>query len=252
MALGRVVRAVFLTFASLACAQGQSFLPIPTPLSPPSETISLIAPKGTLVQLILDQEVRVQKVGQSIHGRVVLPVYAFDREVIPAGTGVTGRIIKIESISGKKRTLAILDADFTPARKIQVEFSEFVLADGRHIPLHAEITAASGQVIQFVAADENDQEKKKGIKDAASEKVNEAKEEVKRDWEIAKKQVHEPGKMHRLKRFVQGQLPVRPQYIDAGTLYFAELLDSIDFGSEQLSLEDVSFVGISHSFPKAT
>jgi hypothetical protein len=200
-------------------------------------------PKGTLIQLVLDQELRVRKAGQPVHGRVVLPVYAFDKLVIPAGTEVIGQIATIDEISGKQRTLSILNADFTPARKISVEFSELVLADGRHVPLHADVTPASGQIIQFVSAGEKDQEKKKGVKQAVSEKVSEAKEEAKRDWENAKKQVTEPGKMHRLKRFVLEQLPVRPQYLDAGTLYFAELLEPLDFGSEQLTAEAVSFVG---------
>jgi hypothetical protein len=239
----RAVCAGFLTCACAVWAQGQVVRWIPIPSPPPAETIPLIVPKGTPVQLILDTEVRVQKVGQPIHGRVVQPVYAFDRLVIPAGTEVTGRITKLEDVSGKKRTLAVLNADFTPARKIEVGFDELVLADGRHIPLHADITPASGQVIQFVSADENDAAKKKGLKQAASEKVNQAKEEAKRDWEIAKKQVTEPGKMHRLERLVVAQLPVHPQYIDAGTLYFAELLEPLDFGSEPLTPLAVAFVG---------
>src|SRR5437879_9731949 len=205
MAMGRVVCTGFLMCACVAWAYSQEPAPAPTPapspaaapapaapLANPSQTIALTVPKGTPLQVGLDQEVRVQKVGQPVHGRVVQPVYAFDRLVVPVGTEVTGQITQIEDISGKKRTLAILNADFTPARKIEVEFNELALADGKHIPLRTVVTPGSGQVIQLVSAGEN--EKKKTVKDAASEKMKEAKQEAKRAWQDARKQVKEPGK----------------------------------------------------------
>jgi hypothetical protein len=46
--------------------------------------------------------------------------------------------------------------------------------------------------------------------------------------------VKSPGKGHRLKRFGLAQLPVRPQYLDAGTVYFAELEEPLDFGRKTL------------------
>ncbi len=254
MAMGRVVCTGFLMCACVAWAYSQEPAPAPTPapssaaapapappLANPSQTIALTVPKGTPLQVGMDQEVRVQKVGQPVHGRVVQPVYAFDRLVVPVGTEVTGQITKIEHISGKKRTLAILNADFTPARKIEVEFNELVLADGKHIPLRTVVTPGSGQVIQLVSAGEN--EKKKTAKGAASEKMKEAKQEAKRAWQDARKQVKEPGKMHRLGRHAVAQLPVHPQYIDAGTLYFAELQEPLDFGSEPLTREAAATIG---------
>jgi hypothetical protein len=49
--------------------------------------------------------------------------------------------------------------------------------------------------------------------------------------------------MHRLVRYGVAQLPVHPQYIDAGTLYWAELRESLDFGSEPLTNKTVSTIG---------
>lgn len=57
------------------------------------------------------------------------------------------------------------------------------------------------------------------------------------------KQLKTPGKMHRLKRYVQSQLPIHPQYIPAGTVYFAELNNPIDFGSEVLQPEQALSIG---------
>jgi hypothetical protein len=51
------------------------------------------------------------------------------------------------------------------------------------------------------------------------------------------KQVHEPAKMHKIIRYGIAQLPVHPQFIDAGSVYFAELEEPLDFGSEPLTPE---------------
>src|SRR5271157_225797 len=51
----------------------------------PPQTVALTVAKGSPLQVVLDQEVRVKKVGQPVHGRTVEPVYAFDHIVVPAG-----------------------------------------------------------------------------------------------------------------------------------------------------------------------
>jgi hypothetical protein len=199
------------------------------------ENIDLTVPKGAALHVVLDREIRVQKVGQPIHGHLIEPVYTFDKLVLPVGTEVTGQLSEIESVSAGRRTLAALDANFTPTRVITVEFSELSLADGRHIPIHTSVVPGSGQVIRFVTAAEN--RKKKGVKDAVTEKERRAKQEARRQFDSAMQQVKEPGKLHRVKRYAVAQLPVHPQYIDAGTVYFAELGKPLEFGSEPLTPE---------------
>jgi hypothetical protein len=39
----------------------------------------------------------------------------------------------------------------------------------------------------------------------------------------------EPGRIYRAKRYLLAQFPVHPQYIDPGTVYFAELQAPLDF-----------------------
>jgi hypothetical protein len=41
-------------------------------------TVDLSVPVGTPLQVVLDREVRVKKVGQPLHARLVQPVYAYD------------------------------------------------------------------------------------------------------------------------------------------------------------------------------
>lgn len=205
------------------------------------QSVALTVPKGTPLHVALDDEVRIAKTGQLIQGHVVEPVYAFDKLVVPVGTKVTGQITKIESVSAGKRTAAALDANFTPAHKIQVEFNQMTLPDGKQIPLHTTVTPGSGNVVEFVSA--ADEHQSKGIKDEAAERTRQAKQEAKQEWNDAMKQVKEPGKIHRLERFALAELPVHPQYIDAGTTYFAELQEPIDFGSETLTSELASSIG---------
>lgn len=247
MVLSRGVCSLFLACVCAGWANAQDAPPAPTldsrrpsasadaieAASAPPDTVPLIVPKGMAVQIALDKEVRVREAGQPISGHVVEPVYAFDKLVVPVGTAVTGRITTIEHISNGKRALSALDAEFTPAHKIDVEFTEFVLPDGKHLPIHTRVTPGSGQIIQFITATDADQQK--GMKDAAAEKAKEAKAEAKREWDSAMQLSKEPGKVRKIERYAVAQLPVHPQYIDAGTVYLAELQQPLDFGSEPLT-----------------
>ena len=86
----------------------------------------------------------------------------------------------IEGVSKTARTIAAMNANFSPTHQIRVEFDELHLADGRKIPLHTVVSPASG-VLQFVPAGEKE---KQGMKNAgknmASRKINEAKQEARR------------------------------------------------------------------------
>jgi type IV secretory pathway VirB10-like protein len=213
--------------------------PNTTPMQP--QSLALTVPKGTPLQVALDHEVRVRKVGQTIHGRVVDPVYAFDHVVVPVGSEVSGLITKIEPITRGKRTMAALDADFSPTRKVEVTFNALKLADGRHVPLSTSVTPGSGQVIQFVAASENKKSNK--VKDQASERTRQAKEQARQQWNNAMNQFKTPGRMHRGKRYLEAQLPVHRQFIPAGTVYFAELQEPLDFGSEVMTPQMAEAIG---------
>jgi len=204
----------------------------------PVRTIPLILPKGTPIQIALDKEVRVKNAGQPVHGKVIEAVYAFDRVVIPVGTEVKGRITTLEDISGAKRTLAAMDANFTPDHKAVLEFEELVLADGTHMTVHTTVTPGTGQVVEFVEAKEA-----KGVKDQAAHKVEQAKQQAKQTWNDAKKQITEPGLMHRFARFIYSQLPFHPHYLDAGALYSAELQEPLDFGSIPLTEKIAATIG---------
>jgi hypothetical protein len=199
------------------------------------ENIDLTVPKGAALQVALDREVRIKAVGQPINGRIVEPVYAFDKLIIPVGSEVNGKISQIEGVPATARTMAALNANLTPQRQIEVEFTGLVTVDGKHIPIQTSVVPGSGQVLQFVTAAES--QKKKDVKDVVTQKERQAKAEARRQFEDAMEQVKQPGKMHRLERAALAQLPVRSQYVDAGTVYFAKLKQPLQFGSEPLTAD---------------
>src|SRR5579863_870729 len=170
-------------------------------------TIPLEVPVGTPLPVVLDKEVRIRKAGQPIHGKIAESVYAFDQLVVPAGSEVTGTVTQIAGVSALKRTMAALDTNFSPTRDVSITFDQLVLPDGRTLPLHTHVSAASQGVLQFATATEVKNQNKKEIKDnaavkLASAKASETKQEISREWEAAKMQVSAPGKMHRLKRLL--------------------------------------------------
>lgn len=216
--------------------------PATVPQAPePPQTIALSVISGTPLQIALDREVRVRKVGQPISGHLVQPVYVFDHLVLPVGTEVNGHIAAIGPLGKQQRMFSFMSGDFTPARKVQVEFNQLVLADGNQIPLHALVSSGSGQVMQLVSTKET--KKRNAAVSAASQKIDQAKQQAHQQWQHAMAQIKQPGRIHRLERYALSQSPVRPQYIDAGTLYSAELEEPLDFGSETVSAQEIASIG---------
>jgi hypothetical protein len=240
--------ATFFIFLSAGLIFGQADSPNVSDTGAGSPgAVVLEVPAGTPLPVVLDKEVRIRKAGQPIHGKIAEPVYAFDKLVVPAGSEVTGSVTRIAGVPALKRTLAALDTNFTPARDVEITFDQLTLPDGRRVPLRTRVSPASQGVLQFATATDTKNQNKGGKENAAvklaSAKASETKQEINREWKTAKQQVTSPGKMHRVKRFIIAGLPLHPQYFDAGTRFNAELLDALNFGTEELTPEKVHMVG---------
>ena len=209
---------------------------------PEPVTVPMSVPAGTPIKVALDSEVRIRDVGQAIHGKTTEPVYAFDKLLIPVGTTVTGKVSAIDTVPKKVRTLDAMDGDFSPVRAVHVQFDELVMADGRHLPIQTVASPAPNGVLRFVPANAKEKKKSK-VEDAASKKVSATRQQIRQQWSDLQKQIHEPGKIHKLKRLAIAQLPVHPQYIDAGTSFNADLLKPLDFGAESVKPEDLTGIG---------
>jgi hypothetical protein len=189
------------------------------------------------VQIALDGEVRVRQAGQAIQGRVMQPIYVFDRLVIPTGTKAAGHISAVNPVASKIRFLGALNGDFSPTHQLSIAFDELIFSDGRHVALHADVVPGTGQTVRLTSAGEH--QKQNAVRDAAAQKMDQARAQ----WNSALKQIRAPGRTHRALRYAVAQLPVHPQYIDAGTLYSADLTQPLDFGTEFVSEESLSSLG---------
>jgi hypothetical protein len=176
-------------------AQAAQPSPDQMPEKAPVASIPLSVPAGTPLKVALSEEVRIRRVGQPVHGKVVEPLYAFDKLVVPAGSEVNGRVVEIEGVSKMKRTIAAMNANFSPPHQVFVDFDELVLADGRHLPLTTIVSPGSAGVLQFVSANTKEHggkvDEAKGL---ASRKVNEVREGVKQQWESVRSRLMNPKK----------------------------------------------------------
>lgn len=212
------------------------------PAQKPALSIPLNVPTGTPIKVAIDKEVRIRHVGQPIVAKTTEPIYAFDKLLVPPGSKVIGRITDIDNVSTKMRTLSAMNADFSPERKIHVEFDQLIMPDGKRLAIHTVVSPGAG-VLQFVPAKGTKQSKVSEGKQAAKGKINQARQDLKQQIAAMKKQISEPDKMHRLERFALAQSPYRPQYLDAGTSFNADVQEALPFGSEPLNPEMVSKVG---------
>src|SRR5579864_4768456 len=74
----------FAVLAAAACAQNAPGFP--------TVQVPLTIPAGTPLRLEVEKTTFPKHVGDAVRARLAEPVYAFDKEVIPAGTEVVGHV----------------------------------------------------------------------------------------------------------------------------------------------------------------
>jgi hypothetical protein len=104
------------------------------------------------------------------------------------------------------------NGNFSPVRKVHVQFDELVMADGKTVALHTVASPAPDGVLRFVSATEAEKKKNK-VQEAASNKVSATRQAIHQQWTDLQNKVHEPGKMQKVKRVVLAQLPVKRRWM---------------------------------------
>lgn len=89
--------------------------------------VSLDVAVGTPLRLYLTRRVWFHQ-GAPITARIIDPVWAFDREVIPAGTLAHGNVASLLKVSRLTRARAMLGGDFTPLKRAEISFSSLDFA----------------------------------------------------------------------------------------------------------------------------
>src|SRR5579872_2583505 len=91
----------------------------------PAAPIPLVVPSGAPLRLYLTRRVP-KRAGAAVEAKVLDPVYAFDRQVIPSGAVVLGRVASVHAIARGQRVRAVLNGDFTPLHSAAIEFTTLV------------------------------------------------------------------------------------------------------------------------------
>jgi len=199
-------------------------------------TVELTVPQGTPLRVALEKEITVKKAGQAVTGKVVEPVYAYNKIVVPVGSEVSGAITKIDRVPGGQRAQAMLNANFSPPHNVTITFSELTLPDGRKIPLQTVVSPGTVPPVHLMT-------KEQAGKNAASRTVSQARQQLNQEWQNGMSQIKTAGRFHRAEEYAIAQLPIHPQHIAAGTRYNAELQQPLEFGGETIPAGAMAQVG---------
>jgi hypothetical protein len=209
----------------LAHFQSRARRPHPKAAAKP-KPIQLTVPEGTPLRVSLLKRVPTNKVGVPVAARVVEPVYSFNRVVIPAGSKVTGKVIRIIPASKFRRAEAMMNGNFTPLRTAKVEFDTLVLENGTHIPIDTKVSPGIRDVIRLVT--KQDKPVKPGL-------INQARHAVGQEWHSALHAARTLVSLHHWKKFAISQMPYHHQYLHRGTVFEAELVHPLHCGQETLA-----------------
>lgn len=176
-------------------------------------------PSGVPLRVALEGRVAIKRVGEPIRGRLVDPVYVYDRVALPAGCVVEGHVASIGPVPISRRLGAILSGNFTPPREVRAQFDALVFGDGSRLPLRtapARGTAHSMRVAKPLA--------KGAERKSAPGGDRESPGETDRAAMLA---FRAPGKLSQLESRLLEMLPYRRQAWPAGTLFTSVLQEPL-------------------------
>ena len=208
--------------------------------------IPLTVPAGVPLRLYLTKRVP-KRLNAPVDAKLLTPLYAFDHEVIPAGTQVSGHVSRVQSVSRWERARAILGGDFTPLRVVQIEFTSLQLADGRSMELHTIESPGLNSLVPLKPPKPPSQNAQSnnngGVLSAGKQQARDAI-----DAQIARVKsipdvVRAPGKKAWLYDYAMSRLPYHPQSVRSRTRFDAELQSPLTFGSEKVTQDSLAQLG---------
>ena len=227
---------VFFAFATWAQPQAAE--------NEPRQSMPLTVSASVPLRVYLTKRIP-KKVGAPVQAKLIEGVYAFDREVIPAGTEVIGHVSRLEPVSKFQRTKAVLGGDFTPLHRAEVEFTSLKLPDGREIAIETQENIGLNSIFSPKARvkkkpnPQNNPGLVATAKQNIQDQINTQIDRVKSIPDL----VRSPNKMEMLSDYLMAKLPYHPQYVRNGTRFDAELKTPLDFGSETVTRSSMLLLG---------
>lgn len=194
---------VLLTTAVTALAQE-------VPVAPGAQAGATV-PSGVPLRVALERRVAIKRVGEPIQGRLVEPIYVFDRVVLPAGSVVEGHVAEIGGVPFRTRFTAMLSGNFTPPRQVRAQFDALVLRDGSRLTLRTSPSRGTAHTVRIAKPVSKEEGRKSALRGA--------RDKIEGMDRAAIRAFTAPGKMSRLKSTLLGMLPYHRQSWSAGTLF---------------------------------
>ena len=174
-----------------------------------SQTSAATLPAGTPLPVKTTGPIPL-KSGQVVRAELLYPAFVDNRQILPAGTVVTGSVVELQR-DRKRRIQAELGGDFTPFRTPIVQFTGIVLPDGTSLPLTAGPSTDGAAIYRAVSPPPSHG----GF--------------LHRQFDMGLTVARDdlalflgPGKVDRFRQFVYSQLPYHPQRIEPGTSWTIE------------------------------
>ncbi|HEY2384238.1 MAG TPA: hypothetical protein VGK48_23945 [Terriglobia bacterium] len=175
--------------------------------------VPLTLDQGFPLKVVITERVQ-SKLGEPVHGKIADPVYAFDREVIPAGTEILGKVTGLRPAGKMKRMSSMLGGDFTPLHDPEIRFDTLVFADGKTLPIDTSVVSRGNLLVRF--------------------KNGQARTYTTGTRQPVKELLH---------TMLWGLSPYHPQFVATGTTYKASLKQPLDFGSVVVTTRTLNGIG---------
>jgi hypothetical protein len=179
-----------------------------------SDSPETTIPAGVPLRVALEHRVRIKRAGEAIQGRLIEPIYVFDRMVIPAGSVVEGHVAAIGGVPFRRRFSALMSGNLTPRRDVKAQFDTLVLKDGSRLTLHTALAGGTAHTARVAKP------RTKPEPTSASPGSQAASPDTDPATALAFKT---PGKWRSLEAYMLNMFPYHPQAWSAGTLFTAEL-----------------------------
>src|SRR5260370_15168168 len=191
----------------------------------PSRVVPLTVPVGTPLRLYLTKRIP-RRLNAPVQAKLLAPLYAFDREVVPAGTEVFGTVARLANVPTGERTKALMSGDFTPLHVAEVRFTSMRLADGRQITIDTVESAELKSLFPLKPpkpAKQNAKKQDGGTSNTGKQLVKDQIDARVSAVRSIPDMVRGPGKKDAMADFFWAKVPYHPQYVQSRTRFDAEL-----------------------------
>jgi hypothetical protein len=216
---------------------------------PPATVVNvpLIVSAGVPLRTYVTKRLRM-RLDEPVQAKLIDPIYAFDRIVVPAGAELQGHVTKLDPIAKMKRAQALLNGDFTPLHFARVEFTTITMPDGHSLPIH---TADSEGLLTIYAPPRPSKKPAKaqpqntGVLGTAKQQ---AQQQIQQQISARSRGVidlvRSPNKKEWVEDYLIKKLPYHPQWYRRNTRFDSTLSAPLDFGMVPVSSDVLRNVGM--------